>query len=275
MARAGELSLAGSGRGFLILAAVAGLIAAVLVFIAISSAGSDSTSSSPPSETTTPVVVAASNLAVGTAITADMVKVIQVPNNLVLAGVFTETTPLVGQVTNVPIAAGQQLLPEQVGAKVKGEGLGYVIPNGMRAVGLGIGDTTAVGGLLLPGDHVDILATFTADGSVQVVTVLQNIEILSVEQEALEPVPVGGSTGADQTQSTSASGKVPDEVETHPGGNTAVLLVNPSQAQLLIGLQEKASQIWLIQRSAGDQAPSNVTPSDIGALVPQSQQPSQ
>ena len=85
MARAGELSLAGNGRGFLILAAVAGLIAAALVFIAISSSGSDKTVNTAPSSETTATVVAGSSISAGTVLTADMLKVVQVPNSLLIA----------------------------------------------------------------------------------------------------------------------------------------------------------------------------------------------
>jgi pilus assembly protein CpaB len=271
MARAQELRLVGNGRGFLILALVAGLVAAALVFVAVSNSSDDNSSSS-NSGATVPAVVAASNLSAGSTISADSVKVIQVPNNLALAGVFTDAQTLVGQVTNVDIAAGQQILPSQVGSKVEGKGLGYVIPAGMRGIGVPIGDESAVGGLLLPGDRVDVVATFKiGDGdftNYKVVTVLQNLEVLAVEQTALEAVPVGQST--DGAASQDASGRVPDDVKTNSGGNTAVLLLAPDQAQLLLGVEAKASSVSLVQRSAGDKAPAQIAPSDIGSLVPES-----
>jgi hypothetical protein len=119
------------------------------------------------------------------------------------------------------------------------------------------------------------MATFkhdlnTSNEKIEVVTVLQNIEILSVEQQALEAVPVGQSTNTDPAQANAATGKIPDDVKTHPGGNTAVLLVDPEQAQLLVGVEAKADAVWLVQRSAGDHAPVDLVPADINVLIPES-----
>jgi Flp pilus assembly protein CpaB len=100
-------------------------------------------------------------------------------------------------------------------------------------------------------------------------TVLQNIEVLAVGETAQEPLPASqGGTAEDGTVTPNApavatSGRIPDDVETNPDASTVTLAVDPAQAQLLVGVQQTSSSIWLSQRAASDQVPVDIGPSNL------------
>jgi pilus assembly protein CpaB len=270
MARAQEMRLAGGGRGFLLIALLAGAVAAVLVFIAVASSGDDDgETTSAPSADTVPVVVAAQGIGAGTTITAEMLKVVNVPADVAVRGALSDTTLLVGQTTAVALAEGEAVLTSKVGSPIEGEGLGYVVPAGKRAVGISIDEQTAAGGHLLPGDHVDVVATSEdpLSGGTTVRIVLQDIEVLAVSGEALEPKPVAAG-GEVEGAATGLSGNLPEDPEENPDAETVTVAVDPSQAQILVGLQAGGANVWLLLRNAGDQQIVELGPTTVVGVGP-------
>lgn len=63
-----------------------------------------------------------------------------------------------------------------------------LVDEGMRAVALELTPLTSIGGLVMPGDHLDIYGNFKADSDIEPVTVeiLSKIEVLAV-QGAVDP----------------------------------------------------------------------------------------
>lgn len=262
MARVAELTMAGGNRRMLLLALIAGLVAAIVVFVAVQSSGGDSSSSSGP---VTATVVAAGDIAAGSTIEADDVTVTDVPNSLLIAGAFTDTSAAVGQAARVAIAQGEQISPNKLGSPAKSaDGLNSVVPQGKRGMSIPVEEVTGVGGNLLPGDHVDVLAAFItpdqANGGFAVSTILQNIEILAVAQEAQRPV-AAPATGA--TDQTTTSGLLPTDPKTKPNADSVTLAVDPQQAELLAGIQQTASKIFLTLRAYGDQSISDIAPVNV------------
>jgi pilus assembly protein CpaB len=266
MARVGELAMAGGNRKLLLLALGAGLIAAIIVFAAVqaNSGGSSSSSSGPVTGT----VVAVKAIAAGSTIAAGDVKVTDVPNSLLISGAYTDTSAAVGQAARVAIAQGEQITPDKVGSPAKSaNGLNSVLPQGMRAIAVGVEQVTAVGGNLLPGDRVDVIGVFNSadqsnNSAVTVSTILQNVEILAVAQEAQTPVAAPASGSSDQS---STSGQVPSGVKTNAGASTVTLAVDPQQAELLAGVQQTAGRIFLTLRSFGDQGTNAIPPVNVNA----------
>lgn len=268
MARIQELRLAGGNKTLLLLAIGAGLVAALLVFVIVSE--SDGGSSGPAASSTLPAVVASANIGAGTEITADMVTVAQVPEDLLVSGAKDNTELVVGEVSRVAIAEGEQITSAKLGLPVPEKGASGIVPAGLRAVAVEVDEVTAVGGLLLPGDHVDIIATVRIDGApgltedqylLRTQTVLQNVEVLSVAQEALDP---SAQDSADAESDPSyASGELPDDVEEQPDAGSITLALTPEQAQLIISQQEHAVEVAAILRAFGDQTVSEILPFDV------------
>ena len=258
MAKVGELAFAGGNRKLLLLAVGAGLIAAILIFAAVQSGGD---SGSGTSGATTAELVASKAIAAGATITADDVKVVNVPTALFVTSALTEAAPAVGQATRVAIAQGEPITAEKLGSAAKSSGLNSVVPSGKRAMALKVEQATAVGGLLLPGDHIDIVAVFGD----RVSTVLQNIEILAVAQEAQKPIASSDSGNSN----TTTSGQVPSDAKTSPNAGTLTLAVDPDQAELLAGVQQRADQIYTTLRRFGDQSTPGVPGVDLSTITGQ------
>lgn len=271
---AGALSPARGNRRFIILAMVLGLMGAGLVYVA-SSRGSSSPSGT-ASAADTPVVVAKVDIAARTSITSDMIEVKLVPANDRNALGYGTLAAVTGQVTRYPITAGEQVLSTKVvaldnGSIAKGRSLSYVIPQGMRAIAIQTSAITGAGGLVLPGDYVDILIdydiNFTApDGSQQKVpsylvqTLMQNVEVLAVSQTIVDTVtaPAASSdaaASATPTGSSATGNPTPiarnSEAAAQPGASTITLALSPEDAQKIF-LAEQNGKIRLAVRPYGD-----------------------
>jgi pilus assembly protein CpaB len=212
------------------------------------------------------VLVAAQDIGVGTEITADMLKIESVSDELVVSGAYTETEPVVGQASRVAIARGEQITPGKLGVPVPENGLAGVVPAGKRAVALEVSEVTAVGGLLLPGDHIDIIAAFLVQGEpfdvLQTRTVLQDVEVLSVAQEAQKASAASSDPG---TETTYTSGEVPDDADEQPNAGTLTLALDPQQVQVLVELQSNpdVERVFTALRPYGDQAVQDQVPSEV------------
>ena len=255
MARLQGMAMNKGNRTLLLLALAAGLVAAVLVFVALSQNDDNKTTTVAPGSDVASVVVASQNISQGTEISADMLKVIDVPKALLVTGAFTETAPLVGQKARVPILSGEQVPASKVGTQDKDKGLSGVVPRSMRGLGISIKEVTAVGGLTLAGDRVDVYAAFVDEEEngvkhVRVYKILDNTEVLSVAQEAQKPAPAP-TAGADGAK-LSTSGQLPENLDEQPKAGTVTVSVDPGQASLLICAQEAADQVWLALRSFGE-----------------------
>jgi len=123
-------------------------------------------------------------LPLGAVLRADQVRLSQVPANLFPKGGFSRMEDVVGRPVVAAIEADEPLLEARVAQRGSGMGLAPMIPTGMRAASVRVNDVADVAGFILPGMHVDVLATGRADGHNDTVTrtVLQDITVLSVGQ---------------------------------------------------------------------------------------------
>ena len=160
-------------RLVLILGLLIALLAAGGTFLYASSAAAPS---APPVLPTSPVVVAARELPIRTALAATDLKVVQMNQDVIPPGVFKDTKDLLGKVLIVPLSVGEPLLPAKFvpeksptftvfppGQQVSpDQPLPPNTPN-YRALSISVPDDKAVGGVLQPGDLVDILYTLQFD----------------------------------------------------------------------------------------------------------------
>ena len=253
-------------RILIIGAIVFGLITAVLLFAALQN--SDGGGSTAPQITTASVLVASRDVEANTILTEDMLELSSVPVEQALTGGYDAIETAVGLPLRFPLQSGEQVTASKVGVGAIQEenDLALVLKPGMRAFAVQASEVSAVGGLLLPQNTVDVIVTFKDDeGEIEsVVTVLQNIEVLGVAQEALEPVLASASEA--DSEDAAVGGLVSqrsEEVERQPGARSVTLSVTPDQAQLLAGLQSTGDvEIWLSLRPADDDGngPSGILP---------------
>jgi pilus assembly protein CpaB len=244
-------------RLLLLLALIAGMVAAVLVFVALQQNSSDSTIST--SGATASVVVASRDINAGAEITEDMLKVIDLPESLLVEDAAVDTELVIGQTARVRILKGEQLPSSKVGVAKDTDGLAGVVPPGTRAYSVSVDEVTAVGGNLLAGNRVDVYMSVywdvetenTLDDVVVQRLLLQDIEVLSVGQEAQEAT-------AAQDQETGAgvsatSGEVPEDLTEQPDAQTVTLALTPEEIGVLLcaGDHDQA-QVTLALRAFGE-----------------------
>ena len=256
-------------RLLLFIAIGAGLLFAVLAFIALQGGGSSNSTVSPG---TAKVVVAAQDIPVGTEIAQGMLKTIDVPQSLLVKDAFSDSGPVVGQKARVGILAGEQVATSKIGVASKTEGLNQVLPSGKRAVALSVAEVTAVGGNLLPGNKVDVVAAFKIKGVQglpdgahieRTQTVLQNVEVLSIAQNAQEAVPTSDTAAKDAAVQSETSGLPPADAKKKPDAGTVTLALDQNQAQQLVSAQQVAERVWLTLRPFGESDTPDVAPYDV------------
>ena len=262
-----------STRVLFYLALVFAVVAGVFVFVALNQSGDDEKEAVTPGVTTSSrqVVVAGEDIDIRTEVTEGMLTMKTVPGDEALQGAYSDYEPVVGQITRQDIFKGEQVTRSKVGPQTDTEieqGLSFVIPAGMRGFSIKVDETSAVGGLLLPGDLVDVIGVFDDEDDFDVdkaVTLLQNIEVLAVAQESQEaipppaaadeeatPVAEDGATEEAASQQDSL-GTRPEDVETKPKAKTVTMAVTPEQAQLL-ALSQAQGKLVLALRPYGDAA---------------------
>jgi pilus assembly protein CpaB len=201
---------------------------------------------------TTPVVVAATDLSLGEMLTADDLRVVQWPQDVVPEGVFSSTDDLVGRGLLAALVRNEPVLADKVAPRESGAGLPPVIPPGKRAVSVRVNEVIGVAGYVLPGTRVDVLATASPTNEREDTTsklVLANVQVLAagtrLEQDGdkAEPMQVTVVTllvtpeEAEKLTLASTEGKIqlalrnpldPSAPET-PGIRPAVLLGSASR----------------------------------------------
>jgi Flp pilus assembly protein CpaB len=159
------------------------------------------------------------------------------------------TTP--GDVTTVTLGAVEALLPLNDQTSVS-----YVVPEGQRALAIAVSKVVGAGGLIRPGDHVDIVVVLQVevigDGDSvtfsRAFTLTQNVEVLAVEQ-ALEALGEGVATG-DGARGTTA-GDTEAQPPAQPDAQVVTLALTPQVAQQVM-LAELEGEIRLSVRAPGD-----------------------
>ncbi len=189
------------------------------------------------------VVVVNKKIERGSAITAEMVELKDWPEKMVPASTLLTIDEALGRYVLSPLMPGELLMQAKIAAPGATRGAGNLIQQGMRAYSiLTTSAAASVAGLVLPGDHVDVILSiqsptgdFTGGGTST--TLLQNLEILAINHEL----------------------EAPENSSTDPKLTTVTLLVTQRQANLL-GLGQKAGVLSLALRNPDDNEVADTEP---------------
>jgi pilus assembly protein CpaB len=135
---------------------------------------------------TTPVVVAAKDIAPGSSLEGNLLKVVQWPQDARVEGAILDPEQLQGRVARTSLAPGEVILESKLAPKGAPGGLAGIIQPDRRAVTVKVDEASGVAGFVLPGNRVDVLVTisrseFKDDPVTQVV--LQNLPVLGIGQD--------------------------------------------------------------------------------------------
>ena len=130
-------------RPLLVLAAAAGLVAGVIYYVGAQRVG---------------VVVAAADLGAGRAIVAGDLEVREMPPDVLPPGTVRDLEALLGRYPKAPIWRGQLVLAGAVSDEPAAFGSGILPPTGYHAIAVPLSVPQALGGAIVPGARVDLIA---------------------------------------------------------------------------------------------------------------------
>jgi pilus assembly protein CpaB len=185
-----------------------------------------------------------------------MLELTKVPANALLAGAFSSNDLVEGRIARIPIYKGEQLVQDKLASDKTDLGLSYIVPEGTRAMAVKVDKVVGAGGLIRPGDRVDVIAVvdvkytdlasdkeFTETRSF---TLAQNVQVLAVEQ-ALENQPPIPSQQTDAEK----NGALVDQPDAQPDGTVVTMALVPELTQRILISEEKGT-IRLAVRAPGD-----------------------
>jgi Flp pilus assembly protein CpaB len=226
------------------------------------------------------VVVAKTTLPAQTALTLDNVEIRDVATDAVQPNAASTLTDVQGKALTVPVAAGQQILTPFLASADAPEIKKFadLVPAGKRAMSVTFTELNTAGGLIAPGDFVDVIGVFSKNtlGKDQSMLILQDILVLAVAQStsadqlprqagassanpASLPLPTRGGTGLPSP--------TPASVPFAPSQTrTVTLAVDPEAAERL-ALAEDYGKLRYIVRPGSERTQSAVNPADLTTLA--------
>ena len=149
---------------------------------------------------TTKIAVAGSDLDIGAEITKDSVRLIDWPSNAAPANGISDPNEVIGRGLVMPMIQNEPFLELKLAPKDAGAGMPPAIPPGLRAVSVKVNEVIGVAGYVLPGTHVDVVATVNPTQNATDVTskvILTNVLVLAagtkIEQGEKDKKPIAVS----------------------------------------------------------------------------------
>ncbi|MBV8717609.1 MAG: Flp pilus assembly protein CpaB [Chloroflexi bacterium] len=229
-------------------------------------------------------MVATQGLAAGTPLSSTSVDLRDVSQDAVQPNAVTVLNDAVGKALNQPVAANQQILYQYLTSPDSPDikKLADLVPAGKRAMSVTFTELNTAGGLVAPGDFVDVIGVFNKDtlGKDQSMLLMQDILVLAVAQDtSVDQLPrQGAPAGSQPPASLPAPGRgttagvalpqpTPVSVPYAPSAaRTLTLAVDPEAAERL-ALAEDYGHLRYIVRPGAERTQSSVVPADLTTLA--------
>jgi len=132
------------------------------------------------------VVVATVEIPFGQMVEAQQVTLVRMPKDAVPDDAFDATEKVVGKIATFAMLGGDILRGARLAEHLGGSTLSSLIEPSKRAISVRVDDVVGVGGFLLPGNRVDVLATrqVGGTGNAESRTILEDLRVLAVDQTA-------------------------------------------------------------------------------------------
>lgn len=251
-------------RQLLFLAFLASCLLGIFVYVSLSRVG---VGEKPEQQVVTQhvntrkVVVASRDIPQRAIVKSDMLKVIDVPEEMIPYGAVDDVKMFINHPASVFIQKGDVLTDQKVYVDPKMAGFPGIIPPDCRAFSIGISDVTGVAGFARPGDYVDIMLikNKSSNGRLSGEIILQNVMLLGINKSANPPktaAPVDEKAQGDDKSGGDKSGdKKKDKKGEQNNGNiqasaesmaTATFALTPEEAlQLAVAMQEGSIYLTL------------------------------
>ncbi|MDP3814405.1 Flp pilus assembly protein CpaB [Pseudomonas sp.] len=133
------------------------------------------------------VVVATLEIPFGQMVEAQHVTLVRMPKDTVPDDAFDATDKVLGKIATFAMLRGDIVRGARLAEHLGGSTLASLIERDKRAISVRVDDVVGVGGFLLPGNRVDVLATKQTGGSnsnAEAETILEDLRVLAVDQTA-------------------------------------------------------------------------------------------
>jgi len=242
----------------LVIAAAAGLIAVFLVNKVIEQKTTQlKESASEMRQNLTTVVIAKKDIPAGTALKENMLQEKTLDKRMLQPRAALSIDRVVDKVAIVSISAGEQVLLNKLTIPGEETSLANKVPKGKRAITIPVDNFSSVGGMIKPGDHVDIVGWVPVQGMAADGKVVTQMTTMPLFQDVLV-LAVG------QQFTTYATAKKAGEESRQESMMT--LALSPTEANLVSFVQEQG-KIRLVLRSPEDTQLQPVVPANWDTLM--------
>jgi Flp pilus assembly protein CpaB len=171
------------GWGFPILPALLAIAAAALTYNFLAAW-----------QVTTAIPVAASDMTAMTRITPALVRTVQAPVRGLLPGVITQASEIVGKYTRTPVFEGEAFVAARLLGGDASLAWKFILGEGRRAFLIPVTVSRACGGVLEPGNLVDVLfvTSSSKSGQAQATRILASVPVLDLRDEDGAPLTRSG-----------------------------------------------------------------------------------
>ena len=253
-------------RQWVVAAGVVSILLGLMVYFAMS--GDDEKAAEKPQTNLVQVVAAKQDIPERTVVKEDMLKVVEVPSELVPEGAFRDVADAVDHPTSTAIQQGDIMTSRKVYVDIRMAGFTGIIPPDCRAVTIPINDVTGVSGFAHPGDYVDIMIiSGTKENGINGRIILQDVLLLGINRTAdLPNTPTGDSSKKDGDKKDDASAQNVGNVNTKASSDTmatATIALKPADALKLAAASQEGT-LYLVLRPFkphGQSASSSSAPS--------------
>jgi pilus assembly protein CpaB len=212
-----------------------------------------------------PILVARVDIEEGVKLEPSLLEVREIPRRFVEPGAFTKVQAAMRMVAAVPLRRGAQITTTVTLDPGPKTGIGAALMSGMRAIGVAVDEIHGAGGLIRPGDRVDVLVTFDfgdeAISRKSTLTILQNVSVLAVgDRIADEPPPQKIKASAGMFGNLSPKALLGSRAK------TVTVALAPSDVQCMVYAQE-AGTVTLAVRPAWDDETRELAPATIETVT--------
>ena len=237
-------------RQWVVAAGVVSILLGLMVYFAMS--GDDEKAAEKPQTNLVQVVAAKQDIPERTVVKEDMLKVVEVPSELVPEGAFRDVADAVDHPTSTAIQQGDIMTSRKVYVDIRMAGFTGIIPPDCRAVTIPINDVTGVSGFAHPGDYVDIMIiSGTKENGINGRIILQDVLLLGINRTAdLPNMPTGDSSKKDGDKKDNASAQNVGNVNTKASSDTmatATVALKPADALKLAAASQEGT-LYLVLR---------------------------
>jgi pilus assembly protein CpaB len=185
------------------------------------------------------VVVATRPMGIGTALTANDLKVVSWPARSPLHGALSDVKQAINRGLLTGVLENEPITTNKLASAEAGTGLSPAVPIGMRAMSVKVNDVIGVAGFVVPGTRVDVVVTIRRSADSMTRTAASNVQVLTAGTRQDQSKPEGDNKNANAS-------------------TVVTLMVSPRDAER-IALAQSEGEIMLMLRNPLDNE-TTVTP---------------